>query len=274
MAEFLNPIAAQQRPPGATWLLAVTAVIEAGVAVWLTAGFAPRAARVVTIGLFGVFIVYATALSSVGASTCRCFGFFDTPPVLTIIVDALALCGLAVGSWKYDHVVKISWKSGAAYAGCVVALISLVASALPLHDGAKTHISVDWAYYKPGQRPIVLRHIEGSHSMRRGEWLLLFYRSECRDCVHMLEAFGKARSDINQVNMGIVELPMHPRFATANAGVPPDAEEIPRFVLTDGGGRYNWTMPTPTIVHVDNGVFQGYFKEVPVAKFAHYGGSE
>jgi uncharacterized membrane protein YphA (DoxX/SURF4 family) len=80
--------------PAVPALRAAVANAEVALGLWLLSGIYPRAARVIAVGCFAVFLAVATRDSLENKASCGCFGSLAVPPWLTAIFDFVALACL------------------------------------------------------------------------------------------------------------------------------------------------------------------------------------
>lgn len=162
-----------------------------------------RRIRVMLLAFFSVGLIYNLRLAVMGINDCGCFGPLSLKPIHTIAIDAVCLT-MAWLSTSEDTVLTRP---------SLVAIFVAIAIVGPLNfvkfrdiniTIRKMSVQCDLESGKPFQ---FASHIVGGSEFMKGKWKLLFFRSNCPDCVAALEELNSSRDSDKQMQIAVVEIP-------------------------------------------------------------------
>ncbi len=235
---------------------------------WLVCGISQIISRRV---VFCFVLLFASSTSYkviTGASSCGCFGVLNVNPWFTLILDALLIAGLAL--WKpstqganvpvfmtrnlslLQHMsILVIAMTGVIFA--IVALLSAPTRELPIISGSNGDSQLvllepeTWV----GKRLPISKYIN-KPDLTADLWLVVFYHDGCKSCQAVVPEFQQIAREWKQTAF---------KRQIVFIRVPDGEDTIDQLVNENFdyahgqlNNSYDWFMPTPTVLVVDNGL--------------------
>lgn len=136
-----------------------------------------------TLVVFGAFTGYALRAAQDGRASCGCLGSVPVSPWFMLVVDGLAVGLLTTTADRRAWPRRLA---AAAAAGAVGWWVSVPPS-LPSQNSQEGEWRVAVGERIPGEV------VDGLPSgIERGEWTLVFYRDDCKECQRLLQRLAVA----------------------------------------------------------------------------------
>lgn len=230
-------------------LTCVIIAFEIFLAFWLISNFKPKFARLVAIATFSVFCVFGIQKVISGASSCGCFGVFEIPPIVTLVVDIgmiilLVLWPTTTGSGTMKFPATL------AAVGAIVASASLwpvvTFTTSSLSDvgqvvGNGELIVVDTSIWVNKQLPIA-GFISGEKNFLKGKWKMVLYHEDCPVCQRIIQEALAGQAETQTV---FVEAPPYKSPPRA------DRESLLWRKLSD---THEWFVTAPDVIEITDGI--------------------
>ncbi len=247
-----------------SWLFFVIQIpLELGLGIWLVCGLFRKAAWMLAVLAFGLFILVTLQKGLTGAESCGCFGRVKVNPWITFsAIDIPLFLALVIFRPKGLKLLPPPWPKAAHFFG--VAIPTFIAFAIimpvlifnkPPNKTEKYEVvqPAEWiSQTRNHEEWSMLKHIDIAGSLRKNLVIVVFYSSECDECHKAIPIYDQMSRDM----AGNEEVL---RFAFIE--IPPYALEKDNIVPTDTPalrGRLDsskeWYMQTPLVVVVQDGV--------------------
>lgn len=231
-------------------------------ALWLVAGFHPRATRRGAQALLFVFSCVSLFKALAGETSCGCFGRLTVSPWITLSFDVLAFVALLrwtpkareTATWRSCPIRRTSLISASALIMIVIAIITNGAA-----PGASAHGRVykpdDFVTLRPetwvGKEFWLLKYIDIGDRLAAGRWTVVLYHHDCDACRRAIPRYEalcrRARSNGKDPRVALIEIPP---YASANATR--DAS----CALGRLSDTKVWSVVTPAEVVLNDGVVE------------------
>ena len=252
--------------------------LELGLGIWLVCGLFRKAAWMVAVLSFGLFIVVTLQKGLIGAESCGWFGRVKVNPWITLsAIDIPLFLGLVIFRPKGLKLLPPPWPSARHFFGVAIPTFIVFGIIMPVLIFNKPPDKTDkyevvrpkeWIRKEPpGEKQVseewsMLKSIDIADSLRSNIVIVVFYSTECDVCHDAIPLYDKMSRDMagNKDSM---------RFAFIE--IPPYASEQDSFVPVDTPcltGRLDsskdWYIQTPLIVVVQDGlVVKSWESETP-----------
>ena len=232
------------------WITAILIVAEVLLAFWIISNWRSSLSRILSICVFVCFFCATAFKVAAGDDSCGCFGVFEVPPIITLVVDAVVL-GL-LWFWR-PSVGKNELKIGL----LIAAAVSIAALLIPVFNfstssladtgqiiGDSELIVVDSAEWVGKPLPLV-NFIEGDSAYRKGDWEMILYHEDCPVCQRLIQAALSANDGPKR--RLFVEIPPYHSPARENQ------DDLLWCKLSD---KHEWFVAAPDVVELSDGVVE------------------
>ena len=232
------------------WITAILIVSEVLLAFWLISNWRSSLARIVSICAFVCFFLATASKVAANDVSCGCFGVFEVPPIITLVVDAAVLCLLWF--WR-PSVGKNKLKIGL----LIAAAVSIAALLIPVFNfstssladtgqvfGDSNLVVIDSAEWVGKPLPLV-NFIEGDSAYRKGDWEMILYHEDCPVCQRLIQAALSANDGPKR--RLFVEIPPYHSPARENQ------DDLLWCKLSD---KHEWFVAAPDVVELSDGVVE------------------
>ncbi|MDD5326262.1 MAG: hypothetical protein PHY02_00425 [Phycisphaerae bacterium] len=233
--------------------------LELGLGIWLVCGLFKKAAWMLAVLAFGLFIAVTLQKALSGAESCGCFGMVKVNPWITLsIVDIPLFLGLIIFRPKGLKLLPPPWPSKWHFFSIAIPtfiIFSIIMPYLILHkplDRTDKYEVVKPEEWLDSETWLMLKHIDIADSLQSNIVVVVFYSVECDTCQETVPLYDQMARDMAGSEDAI-------QFAFVE--IPPYASEEDNLVPTDTPclrGRLDsskiWYMQTPLIVLLREGM--------------------
>ena len=224
---------------------------------WLVWGAYPWLTWRLAIGCFSVFACAALYQAFSGWSSCGCFGKLKANPWFTAGFDVLAVAALM--AWrpgeKARRTSRAEWRRLAGAVGLTVLLglpggyfMARYTPAALAHDGSLAGSS-HFVVLEPEtwiDKPFpLLKYIDISEQLARGDWLVMLYHHDCPSCLREIPRYERLAASRPTA---LVEMPPY-----APSGLGPVAASSP-CVRGRVADVREWFVETPAELMLKDGI--------------------
>jgi thiol-disulfide isomerase/thioredoxin len=243
--------------------------LELGLGIWLLSGLFRKAAWVVALLAFGIFIIVTLQKGLTGEKSCGCFGPVEVDPWITLsCIDITLFLGLLIFRPKGAKLLPPPWPRAAHFFGVAIPTFILMAVIIPVLIFNKPPDKTNrYEVVRPekqaGEEWSMLKHIDIAESLRSGITVVLLYHDDCPDCREAIPLYDRISRELltggeGLIQIAFVEIP--PYGSQEDSPIPPDTP-----CLT---GRLDaskkWYITTPLIVAtVDGSVVKAWECQTP-----------
>jgi len=267
--------------------------LEMGLGIWLLSGLFKKAAWVVAVLAFGVFIVVTLQKALAGAESCGCFGRVHVDPWITLaMVDVTLFLAMLIFRPKGQKLLPPPWPSAKHFFGVAIPTFILMAVIIPTlyfnkppdrTDRYEVVRPEEWTKQVPagekkmggrqtsptqtGQEQIskewpMLKHIDIADSLRSKIVVVLLYHNDCPDCweaIPLYDQMGRELAgDEDSIRIAFIEVP--PYGPEQDSPIP---AETPCLTGRLDSSK-EWYVTTPLVVVIQNGtVIKSWEAEAP-----------
>jgi hypothetical protein len=247
--------------------------LELGLGIWLICGLFRKAAWMVAVLSFGLFIVVTLQKGLIGAESCGCFGRVHVNPWVTLsVIDIPFFLGLVIFRPKGYKLLPPPWPPKGRFFGVAIPTFIVIGVIMPVLIFNKPPNKTDkyevvkpkeWIRKEPtsekqrGEKQVseewsMLKYINIADSLRSNIAIVVFYNTECDACHDAIALYDQMGRDMAGNEDSI-------KFAFIE--VPPYGSEQDSFVPVDTPclrGRLDsskdWYMQTPLVVVIHDGL--------------------
>jgi len=261
--------------------------LELGLGIWLVSGLFRKAAWLLAVLAFGLFIGVTLQKGLIGAESCGCFGRVQVNPWITLsAIDIPLFLLLLIFQPKGLKLLPPPWPSAKHFFGVAVPAFILLAVVEPVlifnkpPDKTNKYEVVkpqDWTTKKPaaepqtsqkqagkepaaqmqtGEKPVVeewpmLKHIDIADSLKTGIAVVLLYHFDCPNCREAIPLYDQMCRDLSggedAIRFAFVEIP--PYCQEQDSPIPPGT-----VCLTGKlDASKEWYIATPLVVLMQDG---------------------
>jgi thiol-disulfide isomerase/thioredoxin len=250
-----------------SWLFFVIQIpLELGLGIWLVCGLFRKAAWMLAVLAFGLFIVVTLQKGLIGAESCGCFGRVKVNPWITFsVIDIPLFLGMVIFRPKGLKLLPPPWPTKGHFFGVAIPTFiafSVIMPYLIFHkppdktDKYEVVKPQEWIRKAPlgGKREewSMFKYIDIADSLRSNIVIVVFYSTGCDTCHKAIPLYDQMGRDMAGNEDSI-------RFAFIE--IPPYASEKDDIVPVDTPclrGRLDsskkWYVQTPLVVVVQDGV--------------------
>ncbi len=258
--------------------------LELGLGIWLVCGLFRKAAWVVAVLSFGLFIVVTLQKGLIGAESCGCFGRVEVNPWITLsVIDIPLFLALLIFRAKGYKLFPPPWPSAKHFFGIAIPTFAVIGVIMPVLIFNKPPNKTDkyevvrpeeWIRKEPtsekqtpvpagnlqvqaGEKQVseewsMLKYIDIANSLRSNIVVVVFYSSECDMCHDAIALYDQMSRDMagseDSIQFALIE-------------IPPYGSEQDSFVAVDTPcltGRLDsskdWYIETPLVVVIQDGL--------------------
>lgn len=247
--------------------------LELGLGIWLVCGLFRKAAWVVAVLSFGLFIVVTLQKGLIGAESCGCFGRVHVNPWITLsAIDIPLFLALLIFRPKGYKLLPPPWPSAKHFFGVAIPTFIVIGVIMPVMIFNKPPDKTDkyevvrpeeWTGKEPasekqtGEEQVseewsMLKYIDIANFLRSNIVVVMFYSTECDTCHDAIALYDRMGRDMagseDLIQFALIE-------------IPPYASEQDGFVAVDTPcltGRLDsskdWYMTTPLVVLIQDGL--------------------
>jgi thiol-disulfide isomerase/thioredoxin len=231
--------------------------LELGLGIWLVCGLFRKAAWMLAVLAFGLFIVVTLQKGLIGAESCGCFGRVKVNPWITLLaIDIPLFLGLVIFRPKGLKLLPPPWPSVRHFFGVAIPTFIAFSVIMPYLIFHKPPDKTDkYEVIKPAEwinqaEWPMLKHIDIAGSLRRNLVIVMFYSSECETCHKAVPQYDKtSREQVgneDSLRFAFIEIPP---YASEDI-VPADTPALQGRL----DSSKKWYMETPVIVVLQDGI--------------------
>ena len=228
-------------------LTCVLIAFEVSLAFWLVSKYKPKLARLVAIATFFVFCVFSVGKLISSADSCGCFGVFEVPPFVTLIVDVGMIILLFLWSTTSGFNRFPMGLAAAGMLGIVAALWPVLTfTTSSLSDvgqivGGGELVIIETATWESKALPIA-GFIDGQKNFLQGNWKMILYHEDCPVCQRVMQHAMASPAETPTV---FVEVPPYKSPTRA------DREDLLWRKLSD---EHEWFVTAPDAIEMTDGI--------------------
>jgi thiol-disulfide isomerase/thioredoxin len=255
--------------------------LELGLGIWLLCGLFRKAAWILAVLAFGLFIGVTLQKGLIGAESCGCFGRIKVNPLITLFaVDIPIYFGLIIFRPKGLKLLPPPWPSAKHFFGVAIPTFILLGTIIPVlihykpKDETDTYKVIkpeEWVG-KDRQEWPMFKYIDIADSLKSGITIVVFYSTECESCHQAIPIYDQICRDMagneDSILFAFIEIP--PYAPEKNSLIPADTPclrgkldsskawytQTPLIVaLRDGLAVKTWEGQAPMLDEILNAVF-------------------
>ena len=229
-------------------LTAILLVAEVMLGFWLLSNWRSSTARIAAICAFACFSVATASKAAAGDASCGCFGVFEVPPIITLIVDVVVLGTLSF--WR-PSVGRAQLGRGALVGAAITIVLLLVPvfnfSTSSLSDvgqivGDSNLIVIDSEEWVGKQLPLAT-FIDGDNGYMRGDWEMILYHEDCPVCQRFIGA--ATENENNLTRQVFIEIPPYKS---------PPRNNRDNLIWCKLSDTHEWFVAAPDVADLRDGV--------------------
>jgi len=257
--------------------------LELGLGIWLVCGLFRKAAWVVAVLSFGLFMVVTLQKGLIGAESCGCFGRVEVNPWITLsVIDIPFFLALLIFRPRGYKLLPPPWPSAKHFFGVAIPTFIVIGVIMPVLIFNKPPNKTDryevvrpeeWTKEEPtsekqtGEKQVseewsMLKYIDIVNALRSNIVVVVFYSTEwdiCHDAIALYDQMSRDMAgNENSIQFALIE-------------IPPYGSEQDSFVAVDTPcltGRLDsskdWYIVTPLVVVIQDGlVVKSWETEAP-----------
>lgn len=247
--------------------------LELGLGIWLVCGLFRKAAWVVVVLSFGLFIAVTLQKGLIGAESCGCFGRVEVNPWVTLsVIDIPLFLALLIFRPKGCKLLPPPWPSAKHFFGVAIPTFIVIGVIMPVLIFNKPPDKTDkyevvrpeeWIRKEPasekqtGEKQVseewsMLKYIDIANSLRSNIVVVVFYSSECDMCHDAIALYDQMSRDTggseDSIQFALVEIP--PYGSEQNSLV---AVDTPCLTGRLDSSK-DWYIETPLVVVIQDGL--------------------
>lgn len=233
--------------------------LELGLGIWLVSGLFRKAAWMIAVLAFGLFIVVTLQKGLVGADSCGCFGRVKVNPWITFsVIDIPIFLGLLIFRPKGLKLLPPPWPSALHFFGVAIPTFMAFAIIMPVLVFNKPPDKTDkYEVIKPaewiGQTEwSMLKHIDIAGSLKSNIVIVVLYDTECETCHKAIPLYDQMARDMAENKDSIIFVLIEiPPYASGKDDIVP-ADTLCLQGKLDSSKK--WYVQTPLVVVLQDGV--------------------
>lgn len=239
--------------------------LELGLGIWLVSGLFKKAAWLIVLMAFALFIGVTLQKTLAGAESCGCFGTIHVKPWITLsTIDIPLFLGLLIFRPRKEKLLPPPWPSARHFFGVAIPTFILLGAIVPIlifnKPPEKTSryevVRPDEWISKPWP---LLQYIDIADSLRSQIAIVLLYHSDCPNCREAIPKYEEMARDLtgneNAIRIAFIEVPPY--------GSPEDNPVSPDTICLAGklASTKQWyNITTPLIVALVDGSVVKYWE--------------
>jgi len=257
-----------------SWLFFVIQIpLELGLSIWLLSGLFRKAAWLVAVVSFGIFIAVTLQKGLTGVESCGCFGRVHVNPWITLLtIDIPLFIALLVFRPVGYKLLPPPWPSAKHFFSVAVPTFIVLGILVPVlvfnkaPETTEDYEVLDASEWTGDEMPL-LDHIDIGDILRDGISFILFYHHDCPDCRVAIPMYEQMARDYEVFEQGIQfafikgppfeesEEPIVPADTICYTGQLDEEKEwiflSPLMVVTvDGIVMKSWEVQTPSFEEI------------------------
>jgi thiol-disulfide isomerase/thioredoxin len=245
----------------------ISVVLTAGLGIWLICGMFRKAAWLLAILAFAVFILDSIYRIIIGSASCGCFGRVEVNPWITLLAINIPIMALLLLFRPINEkLLPPPWPRANHFFGTAVPTFMLLAvivfSSLnyaPPTENDRYKVIDHQAWI--GEEFEMLEQIDVADSLREGLSVILFYHNDCPNCREAIPVYSEFCEQLvgSGTNVAFIEMP--PYGDPAQSPVPVDSQ----CITGELDDTKKWYAASPLLVVTENGiVIKSWESEVPM----------
>jgi thiol-disulfide isomerase/thioredoxin len=237
--------------------------LELGLGIWLVCGLFRKAAWLLAVLAFGLFIVVTLQKGLTGAESCGCFGRVKVNPWITLsAIDIPLFLGLVIFRPKGFKLLPPPWPSAKHFFGVAIPTFIAFSIIIPVlvlkkpADVTDTYERVkpaEWISQDQNHKEwSMLKYIDIADSLRKNLVIVVLYSTECDTCHKAIPLYDQMGRDMaaneDAIRFAFIEIP--PYTKVADDIVPVDTPCL-RGKLDSSK---KWYILTPLVVLLQDGI--------------------
>jgi thiol-disulfide isomerase/thioredoxin len=242
--------------------------LELGLGIWLVCGLFRKAAWMVAVLSFGLFIAVTLQKGLIGAESCGCFGRVKVNPWITLsAIDIPLFLGLVIFRTKGLKLLPPPWPKAAHFFGVAIPTFIAFSVIMPVLIFNKPPDKTDkyevvkpkeWIRKEPlsekqvSEEWSMFKHIDIADSLRSNIVIVVFYSTGCDTCHKAIPLYDQMGRDMagneDSIRFAFIEIP--PYASEKDSIVPVDTPCL-RGKLDSSK---DWYIQTPLIVVIRDGL--------------------
>lgn len=254
-----------------SWLFFVIQIpLELGLGIWLLCGLFRKAAWIVGVFAFTLFIGVTLHKGITGAASCGCFGRIQVNPWITLFaIDVPFFVLLLIFRPKGEKLLPPPWPNAAHFFGVAIPTFIIIGGIVPVLIFNKPSDKTDeYEVIKPeewssttqtvSQEWPMLKHIDIADSLRSAIVVALLYQHDCQDCEQAIPLYDQMGRDLagneDTIRIAFIEIPPYasPQDSLIPHGTPCLTGKL--------DSSKKWYIATPLVVLLDNGSVVKYWQ--------------
>jgi thiol-disulfide isomerase/thioredoxin len=248
-----------------SWLFFVIQIpLELGLGIWLICGLFRKAAWMLAVLAFGLFILVTLHKGLIGAESCGCFGQVKVNPWITLLaIDTPLFLGLVIFRPLRLKLLPPPWPKAAHFFGVAIPTFIAFSVIMPVLVFNKPADKTDkyevvkpeeWIKEEKQSREEwpMFKHIDIADSLRAGLVIVVFYSNSCETCHEAIPLYDKTcreqAGNADSLRFAFIEIPP---YASAKDDIVPVGTPCLRGRLDSSK---KWYIQTPLVVVMADGV--------------------
>jgi thiol-disulfide isomerase/thioredoxin len=247
-----------------SWLFFVIQIpLEMGLGIWLVCGLFRKAAWMLAVLAFGLFIAVTLQKGLIGAESCGCFGTVEVNPWITLlVVDIPLFLGLVIFRPLRLKLLPPPWPKAAHFFGVAIPTFIAFGIIMPVLIFNKPPDKTDkYEVVRPSEwisearerkEWSMLKYIDVADSLRKNIVVVMLYSDECETCHEAIPLYDRFSRDMagneDSIRFALIEVP--PYASGRDSIVPADTSCL--CGRLDSSKK--WYIQTPLVVLVVDGV--------------------
>jgi len=270
-----------------SWLFFVIQIpLELGLGIWLASGLFRKAAWLIAVIGFAIFIAVTLQKGLIGAASCGCFGKIHVNPWVTLFTIDTPLFVLLLFFRPAGYkLLPPPWPSAKHFFSVAIPTFIILGTIVPVlvinkppekTESYEVINPENWFDSDTGSQQLaLLDDIDIGDSLRTGFSVIVFYHNDCPECRKAIPIYDQMARDFSISEQGIqfafIEAPPYgdedeyfiPPDTPCFTGCLDDAKDwyfvTPLTVLTiDGNVVKYWQVETATVEQIWDALTEGY----------------
>jgi thiol-disulfide isomerase/thioredoxin len=232
--------------------------LELGLGIWLVCGLFRKAAWILAVLAFGLFIAVTLQKAFAGAESCGCFGTVKVNPWITLsIIDIPLFLGLLIFRPRGLKLLPPPWPKAVHFFGVAIPtfiIFSIIMPYLilnpPLEKTDTYEVVKPEEWMQQAGDWSMLEHVDIADSLLSNMVIVVFYSIECDTCQETVPLYDQMARDMagneDAIQFAFIEIPPY----ASDDLVPADTPCL--------RGRLDaskkWYMQTPLVVVLQEGI--------------------
>jgi hypothetical protein len=237
--------------------------LELGLGIWLVCGLFRKAAWMLAVLAFGLFIAVTLQKGLTGAESCGCFGRVKVNPWITLsAIDIPLFLGLVIFRPKGLKLLPPPWPSAKHFFGVAIPTFIAFGIIMPVlvlnkppdkTDKYEVVRPAEWiSQARNHEKWSMLEHIDIADSLRENIVIVVLYNNGCDTCYKAIPLYDRMGRDMvgnkDSIRFAFIEIP--PYASKQDSLVPVDTPCLQGRLDTSK----KWYIQTPLVVVLRDGL--------------------